>query len=109
MAKVISFTFNDEKFTLEFTRKSVVALERQGFNITDISTKPASTLPALFAGAFVANHRFVKAETIDKIYESIKERQDLVYRLAEMYNDTIESLIDEPAESEGNVSWESNW
>lgn len=84
-------------------------MERQGFNVNDISEKPMTTLPALFAGAFLAHHRFVKRDVIDKIYDSLPNKQDLISKLAEMYNEPIEALFEEPKESEGNVSWEASW
>lgn len=109
MAKTITFNFEGTEYTLEFTRASVATLERQGFNINDIADKPLTTLPALFAGAFIAHHRFVKREVIDRIFEKITNKKDLVMKLAEMYNETIESLVDEPEESEGNLEWVASW
>lgn len=109
MAKTITFNFEGTEYTLEFTRASVATLERQGFNINDIADKPLTTLPALFAGAFIAHHRFVKREVIDRIFEKITNKKDLVMKLAEMYNETIESLVDEPEESEGNLDWVASW
>lgn len=109
MAKTITFNFEGTEYTLEFTRASVATLEKQGFNINDISDKPLTTLPALFAGAFLAHHRFVKREVIDRIFGKMTNKKDLVMRLAEMYNETIESLVDEPEESEGNLEWGASW
>ena len=109
MAKTITFNFEGTEYTLEFTRASVATLEKQGFNINDISDKPLTTLPALFAGAFLAHHRFVKREVIDRIFAKMTNKKDLVMRLAEMYNETIESLVDEPEESEGNLEWGASW
>jgi len=109
MAKTITFNFEGTEYTLEFTRASVATLEKQGFNINDIADKPLTTLPALFAGAFIAHHRFVKREVIDRIFEKMTNKKDLVMKLAEMYNETIESLVDEPEESEGNLEWGASW
>jgi hypothetical protein len=50
MAKQITFEFEGKNYTLEFTRKSIETMERQGFVIGDIVDKPMLTLPALFAG-----------------------------------------------------------
>ena len=99
MAKTINFTFEGTDYTLEYTRASVAALEKQGFNIGDISEKPLTTLPALFAGAFLAH----------RIFEKMTNKMDLVMRLAEMYNEPIEALVDEPEESEGNLTWGTSW
>ena len=87
----------------------MAALEKQGFNIGDISEKPLTTLPALFAGAFLAHHRFTKRDVIDRIFEKMTNKMDLVMRLAEMYNEPIEALVDEPEESEGNLTWGTSW
>jgi hypothetical protein len=109
MAKTINFNFEGEDYTLEFTRNSVATLEKQGFNIGDISDKPLTTLPTLFAGAFFAHHRFIKREIIDRIFAKMTNKMDLVMRLAEMYNEPITALVDEPEESEGNLEWGANW
>lgn len=109
MAKTINFKFDGVDYTLEYTRASVVALEKQGFNVGDISDKPLTTLPTLFAGAFLAHHRFVKREIIDRIYDKMTNKMDLVMRLAEMYNEPIEALVNEPEESEGNLTWGASW
>lgn len=109
MAKTINFNFEGTDYTLEYTRASVATLEKQGFNINDISDKPLITLPTLFAGAFLAHHRFVKRDVIDKIYAKMTNKMDLVMRLAEMYNEPIEALVDEPEESEGNLTWGASW
>lgn len=109
MAKKISFMYDGKDYTLEYTRKSIEIMERQGFNVNDISEKPMTTLPALFAGAFLAHHKWVKKDVIDEIYNRMENKQDLLQKLTEMYNEPIEALFEEPKESEGNVSWEASW
>ncbi len=109
MAKTINFEYNGNEYTLEFTRKSIETMERQGFVIGDIVDKPMLTLPALFAGAFLAHHRFIKRKEIDEIYSKMTNREDLLQKLAEMYNEPLEALMEEPEESEGNVEWGASW
>ena len=109
MSKQLRFTYQDKDYCLEFTRKSVETMERNGFVASDIKTKPITTLPALFAGAFLANHRFVKPEVIDAIYSKLTNKEDLIGKLAEMYNEPIMALVDEPGESEGNLDWTASW
>ena len=41
MAKTINFTFEGTDYTLEYTRASVAALEKQGFNICLLYTSPS--------------------------------------------------------------------
>ena len=109
MAKQLRFTYQNMEYVLEYTRKSVEIMEKKGFVASDIETKPVTVLPALFAGAFLANHRFVKPDVIDAIYAKMTNKQELIGKLAEMYNEPIAALVDEPEESEGNVSWTASW
>ena len=109
MAKQLRFTYQNKEYVLEYTRKSVEMMEKKGFVAADIETKPVTVLPALFAGAFLANHRFEKQEVIDAIYSRMTNKQELIGKLAEMYNEPIMALVDEPDESEGNVAWTASW
>ena len=110
MAKQIVFTYEDKEYTLEFTRRTVKQMEDEGFVAQDIDRKPMTLLPALFAGAFKAHHRFVKQDVIDKIYAGMPHKDEQIGKLAEMYNDPIVTLMEEPDEKAvKNVSWEANW
>ena len=109
MGKQLKFTYQDKAYCLEYTRKSVEMMEKQGFKAGDIQDKPMTTLPALFAGAFLANHRFVKSDVIDEIFSKMTNKSDLIGKLAEMYNEPIMTLIDEPDGAEGNVDWTASW
>ena len=109
MAKQLIFTFEDKEYTLEFTRRTVAEMEKKGFIATEITDKPMSTLPALFAGAFLAHHRYVKPEVIENIFGKLTKKEDLIGKLAEMYNEPIMALVAEPEEDKGNVSWTATW
>lgn len=107
MAKQLTFEYNGKSYTLEFTRMTVRELESKGFVANDIETKPMTILPDLFAGAFLAHHRNEKRGVINEIYSQMADKPSLIRCLAEMYNDPIATLLDEP--DEGNVSWTANW
>ena len=109
MSKQLKFTYQDKEYCLEYTRKSVTQMEKSGFIASEIETKPMTTLPTLFAGAFLANHRYVKQEVIDAIFSKMKNKGELIGKLAEMYNEPIMTLIDDPEEDEGNVDWTPSW
>ena len=109
MSKQLNFKYNGTEYTLEFTRKSVEQMEREGFVADDITSKPLTMLPTLFAGAFKAHHRYVKREVIDEIYSKMTNKADLIGKLAEMYNEPLMALIDEPAESAENLTWTQSW
>ena len=109
MAKQLIFTFEDKVYTLEYTRRTVAEMEKKGFIASDITDKPMTTLPALFAGAFLAHHRFVKEDVINNIYTKLTKKEDLIGKLAEMYNEPIMALVEEPEEDKGNVNWTATW
>ena len=109
MAKQLRFTYQDKEYCLEYTRKSVEMMERNGFKASEIQDKPMTTLPALFAGAFLANHKFIKQDVVDAIFAKMTNRGELFGKLAVMYNEPIATLIDEPDEAEGNLDWTASW
>lgn len=109
MSKQLRFTYQDKDYCLEYTRKSVETMERSGFVASDINDKPMTVLPALFKGAFLANHRFVKDETVNEIFSKMTNKGELISKLSEMYNEPIMALVDEPEESEGNLDWTASW
>jgi len=109
MAKQLKFTYNDKDYTLEFTRRTVSEMEKKGFIAAEVENKPMTTLPALFEGAFLAHHRFEKKEVIDAIFAKMTNKDELIGKLAEMYNEPIMALVEEPTEAEGNVSWTASW
>ena len=109
MAKQLTFTYEGTEYCLEFTRRTVGEMERKGFIASEIEDKPMTTLPALFEGAFLAHHRFVKPEVRDAIYAKMTNKVELIGKLAEMYNEPIQALVDDPEESEGNVVWTASF
>ena len=109
MAKTLTFEFEGNQYTLEYTRRSVQDMEAAGFVAQDIDAKPMTVLPMLFEGAFLAHHRYLKRDKIQAIYAKMTHKEELLGKLAEMYNEPIRALVEEPEESEGNVSWTASW
>jgi hypothetical protein len=111
MAKQLNFEYKNKEYTLKFTRESVKQMEREGFLASDIIEKPMNTLPKLFAGAFKANHKYdVKQKQIDEIFELFTNKQALIEKLAEMYAEPMETLMDNENIDEGNaIAWEANF
>ena len=109
MNKQLRFTYQDKEYCLEYTRKTVEMMEKKGFVASEIESKPMTILPTLFAGAFLANHKFIKPEIIDEIFSKMTNKQELIGKLAEMYNEPIMALLNEPDESEGNLDWTASW
>lgn len=109
MAKTIDLEYKGQHYTLEFTRRSIEQMEKQGFIITEVETKPMTTFPVLFAGAFLAHHPKMRRSQCDEIYAAIKGKDDLLGCLAEMYSEPLEALMAEPEGDEGNASWGASW
>ena len=108
-AKNIFLTYEDKKYTLEFNRKTIRAMERQGFVASKLEDMPMSMIMHLFSGAFMMHHRNITESEVDKIYESIRNKEDFLAKLSEMYSYPIVALMDEPEEDEGNAEWEASW
>lgn len=106
--KQISFEYEGKDYTLEFTKNTVRQMERRGFVADEIATKPMTVIPDLFAGAFLSKHPQLKREKIDKIYDAMNGKQKLIRALTDMYNETIEGLLDE-ADEAGNPNWTPNF
>ena len=87
MAKKICIPYNGKKYSLEFTRSTVSAMEKTGFSINELGAKVA---------------------TINKIYDGLSNKSGLMKVLAEMYSEAVYTLLsDDEEENEGNPGWEA--
>lgn len=110
MAKQINFEYKGKEYTLEYTRESVKQMEREGFVANDIVNKPMLTLPKLFAGAFKAHHKYdVKQKEIDAIFDLFTNKNALVEKLAEMYAEPMETLMDDVNDAGNAIAWEASF
>lgn len=105
MAKAIRFTFEDEEYTLQFTKRTIKEMEAQGFRIREVADKPMTLWPMLFKGAFLANHRKTKEATIDAIYKAMPDKAALVDAMMELYDEPYSAMMDDPGETDPNVTW----
>ena len=95
---------NGKEYVLEFSKTTIMHMERQGFVIDDFGTKPVLMATLLVYGAFAKNHPNLKNEKIDAIYKQLKNKDVFLKKLAEMYTEQADELVDE-----GNSDWEANW
>ena len=111
-AKVINFHSPDGKNTYEltFTRASVEATERAGFQIGQYTqmTNLLSNSRALFYGAFIARNRGIKRKVVDEMFAHIDEKEELMAALLEMFMDASKSLLatDTEDKTAKNATWE---
>lgn len=103
----IKLTYKNKDYELEFTRQAVKNMEAQGFSIDKVSEKPMTMLPILIYGAFIKNHSTTKRKTIDEIADEFgKDKSKFIQALIEMYAETMNSLMGDDEDVEGNVQWE---
>ena len=105
MSKKIEFNYQGKDYTLEYNRRAVEFMERQGFVISELAEKPMLMLPMAFEGLFFKNHKNIKKSEVDEIYDKFKDKQALIQTIAEMLNETYSTLQDDPEEQEGNIDW----
>ena len=100
-------TLSDEygnKYVLEYSKNTILAMEKAGFSVEKFEDQPVRMTTLLIQGAFAKNHARTKNETIDKIYKSLKNKDDFLTKLVEMYVEQTDTLADE-----GEAEWEANF
>ena len=109
MSKQIRFKYNDEEYTLEYSRATAQQIEKAGFSVDQVQSQPNIQIPLLIQGAFLCHHRRIKEDVLNSIVKKLGSKEELIAKLVEMYADTTQTLFDEPEEKEGNLNWEANW
>lgn len=105
MAKQINFDYDGVAYTLEFTRRTIKEMEKRGFKASELGDKPMTMLPMMFEGAFLAHHRHVQPSKIEEIYDSLENKQGLIEALSTMYNEPLQSLIDDVEGATKKTTW----
>lgn len=100
----IALTYEKKEYVLEYSRQSVRTMEAQGFVLNEIESKPITMIPMLFQGAFIKNHRGIKRNLMDELYEEVADKTGLLAALMEMYAETLSTLTDDK-EDAGNATW----
>lgn len=106
MNKRIEFEKDGQKYVLEYTRESVALMERQGFSVEELTTKPMLMLPLAFQGLFYKNHKRVNKTFVDEVYDNFKDKEKLLEAIATMLDECYSSLTDNSEEdNKGNIDW----
>ena len=103
----IKIEYGKAEYTLEYNRQSVKTMEAQGFVLDELTSKPMTMIPMLFAGAFIKNHSGtdgVKRKVIDEIFDNLADKNGLMEVLMELYAETLASLTDSN-DGEGHATW----
>ena len=92
------------EYQLEFTRKTVMAMENNGF-VLDLD-KPYMCVESLFYGAFQAHHRRIDREAVRKVWDMQTQKEKLLTALVNAYQKPIEELMAEPEDADPeNPTW----
>lgn len=92
-----------KKYKLAFTRKSLVEMESDGFDISKIESSPVTQIPLLIAGAFKTHNPDVDIDKAVNIYSGLGDKGKFLEALSTMYGDAINSIF---ADNEkGNATW----
>ena len=70
----INLNYEGKDYCLEYNRQSVRTMEAQGFVLEDVTKMPMTMIPHLFSGAFIKNHKGMKRQLIDDIFDAIGNR-----------------------------------
>lgn len=115
MATKITVTYKEKDYVLEYSRATAKQIEDNGFVLDQLTAKPATMIPLLVYGAFAKNNRGIKRALVDEIYENLigKSGKDgeesFIGILAEMYADTVSTLVGDDTVDEGNAAtWTVN-
>lgn len=104
---LLKITYEETTYRLGFSRNTIRRMEKAGFDFTKAESSPVSTTEDLFTGAFLLHHQNIKPEKIREIYKHIPNKQELFMRLAEMYQESISTLMSEPEEDDAKKAmWE---
>ena len=101
----LKMTYNGADYYMEFDRATAEATEKElGVSVSDLTAMRITVFPSLFHGSLLKHHPNMKQKTVDMLFEKLAGKRELYAKLVEMYVETIQTLLDEPAEGEA-VSW----
>lgn len=109
MSTKITIEYQSHEYVLEYSRNAVKQIEQQGFVLDQISEKPMTMIPMLVHGAFIKNHRGIRRDLVDEIFEHVANKigdneNGFINALIEMYAETINTLTDNTSADEGNMA-----
>lgn len=105
---MVEFNYGGKRYSLGYNRKSAAAIERAGFVSSEITDKPNIMIPLLVVGAFQMNHKRMRDDEIDKVFDNIADKDGFVSALLKEYQKTYETLLGKP-EDDGDTEDSENF
>lgn len=104
--KITKITLRDGEgntYTLEFNKRTVKAMERNGFKMdTDY---PYTMVDDLFRGAFQMHHKGMMRERIEEIWAAQTKKEDLLTALIQIYNAPMEEMMSDAEGEDETPTW----
>ena len=94
---------NGNEYQLEFNRKTVAAMENNGFVLN--LDAPNTMIDSLFYGAFQMHHKRIDRDAVRKIWDAQRNKEGLLTALVKAYQKPLEELMAEPEGEEENPTW----
>lgn len=108
MSKQIEFEYENTKYCLEYNREAIKIMEKQGFDLNSFMAQPMTSLDLAFEGAFIKNHRNIRANKVKEIYGALGHKRELANELLDMISETYNSLFEDNEENSGkNIEWKT--
>ncbi len=107
MSKKIEFEYEGTKYCLEYSRDAIKVMERQGFDLNKFMSQPMTSIDLAFEGAFLKNHRNIKAAKVKDIYQALGNKNELANELLDMISETYNSLFEDEENSGKNIEWKT--
>ena len=107
MSKKIEFEYEGTKYCLEYSRDAIKVMERQGFDLNKFMSQPMTSIDLAFEGAFLKNHRNIKAAKVKDIYKALGNKNELANELLDMISETYNSLFEDEENSGKNIEWKT--
>ena len=105
MSKRIEFKYQGEDYCLEYNRMAIKMIEQQGFDYDEFMKKPMTMGDLAFQGAFIKNHKNIKVQKINEIYDCLNDKSKLITTLLEMIQETYEDLYSDNKDESKNTEW----
>lgn len=99
-------TAEGKEYMLAYDRNTCARMARKGFKLEDVADAPVIGIPTLVGGAFLKFHPELTQAQIDAIWADVVDKEGLLYKLVEMYQEPIEALVAEPDKDGKNSTWE---
>ena len=91
----ITLSFEDKEYELGFTKATVRMAESLGFSMANLQnqSKLITGISILFQASFLAKHPNIRETVVERIWEDLDKKTELVQELISMFSDTVDQIM----------------